>query len=90
MQAAQHHHAAPPLAHQGPPPAAVEHYPQGIPQVLPQDQYPRSLPIRNDGRAELPPLRSIQPPPPDTMMGVQYHHDVPQPNGYRPAYPTRI
>jgi hypothetical protein len=81
---AVHTHPAP-LGHTTQPAVSVEHYQS--------DQYARGLPVRTEVRAELPPLRSIGASiqsPADTMTGVQYHHEISQPNGYRPAYPTRI
>jgi hypothetical protein len=72
------------LGHPSQPPTPMEHYPP---------EYSRGLPVRAEPRAELPPLRSIggnMPPASDSMTGIQYQHDMPHANGYRPAYPTRI
>lgn len=78
--------------HQPPAPPASQHIPPGAAPLDPyaRDPYARALPLRQDARAELPPLSSINAPmqpPPEAMSGVTYQLDAGQstPYGSRPS-----
>lgn len=87
------------LAHQQgaqPVPAHMGHPVQQVPvESYPPNMYGRGAPqARPESRPEvgLPPIRNLSMPMhpgPESMAGIQYHHETPAGNDYRQAYPPR-